>query len=88
MTSVEEVTSAVRHVAALEVRIEMLTARIDEMQDHLDQAGFASGRQQSPQIQAGGNTSGCVLFTLSKETMLDSFNGTDRMKFSDWKFKS
>ena len=26
-------------------------------------------------------------FTLSKEMMLDSFNGTDRMKFSDWEFE-
>ena len=29
---------------------------------------------------------GYVKFTLSKEMMLDSFNGTDRMKFSDWEF--
>ena len=31
------------------------------------------------QIQAGGNTSGHVTFTLSKEMMLDSSNGTDCM---------
>ena len=26
-------------------------------------------------------------FTLSEEMMPDSFDGTDRMKFSDWEFK-
>ena len=39
------------------------------------------------QIQAGGNTSGYVKFTLSKEMMFDSFSGTDCMKFSDREFK-
>ena len=28
-----------------------------------------------------------MTFTLSKEVMPDSFNGTDRMKFSDWEFE-
>ena len=41
MYSVEEVATAVRQVAAHEVRIEMLTARIDEMRDCVY-------RQQSP----------------------------------------
>ena len=40
MPSVEEVATAVRQGAAHEVRIEMLTARIDEMRDNLDQAGL------------------------------------------------
>ena len=40
MSSVEEVTAAVRQVAAHEVRIAMLTERIDEMRDHLDKAGL------------------------------------------------
>ena len=31
--------------------------------------------------------SGYVKFTLSKEMMLDSSNGTDRVKFSDWEFE-
>ena len=31
--------------------------------------------------------SGHVMFTLSNEMMPDIFNGTDRMKFSDWNFK-
>ena len=79
-------TAAVRQVAAHETRIAMLTERIDEMRDHLDQAGLRLQAAES-QIQAGGNTSGNVKFTLRKEMMPDSFNGTDRMKFSDWEFK-
>ena len=38
-------------------------------------------------IQAGGNTSGYVKFLFSKEMMPDSFNGADRMKFSDLEFE-
>ena len=79
-------TTAVRQVATLEARIEMLTARIDEIRSHLDQAGLRPQAAES-HIQAGGNTSGYVKFTLSKEMMPDSFNCTDRMKFSDWEFK-
>ena len=86
MSSVEEVATAVRHVSAHEVCSEMLTARIDEMRDHLDQAGVRLQAAES-QIQSGGNTGGYVKFTPSKEMMRDSFNGTDRMKFSDWEFK-
>ena len=36
MSTVEEVTAAVRQVAAHEARIVMLTERIDEMRHHLD----------------------------------------------------
>ena len=79
-------TTAVRQVATLEARIEMLTARIDEIRSHLDQAGRRPQAAES-HIQVGGNTSGYVKFTLSKEMIPDSFNCTDRMKFSDWEFK-
>ena len=34
-----------------------------------------------------GKTSEDVKFTLSQEMMPDSFNGTDRMRFSDWEIK-
>ena len=72
-------TTTVREEAAHEARFAILTERIDDMRDHLDQAGL---RQQAAeaQRQAGGNMSGCVKFTVSKEMMPDSFN---RMKFSD-----
>ena len=56
------------------------------MRDHLDQAGLRPQAAEA-QIQAGGNVSGYVKFTLSKEMVPDSFNGTDRMKFSDWELK-
>ena len=56
------------------------------MRDHSGQSGLRLQAAES-KIQAGGNTSGYVKFTLSKEVMPDSFNGTDRMKFSDWEFK-
>ena len=62
-SSVAEVTTAVRQVATHEARIEMLTARIDEMRDHLDQAGLRIQAAKC-QIQVGGNTSGYVKFTL------------------------
>ena len=42
MSTVEEVTTAVRQVAAHEARFAALTERIDEMWDHLDQAGLRS----------------------------------------------
>ena len=64
----------------------MLTVRIDEIRSHLHQGGRRLQEAES-HIQAGGNTSGYVKFTLSKEMMPDSFNCTDRMKFSDWEFK-
>ena len=56
------------------------------MRDHLDQDGRRLQAAEA-QIQASGNMSGHVMFTLSIEMMPDSFNGTDRMKFSDWNFK-
>ena len=56
------------------------------MRDHLDQAGLRVQAAEA-QIHAGGNMSGYVKFTLSKEMMPDGFNGADRMKFSDWVFK-
>ena len=71
MSTVEEVTAAVRQVAGHEARIVMLTERIDEMRDHLDQAGLRLQAAES-QIQAIGNTSGYVKFTLSKEMVPDS----------------
>ena len=86
MSLVEEVTAAVRQVAAHEVRVVMLTERTDEMRDHLDQAGLRLLAAES-KIQAGGNTSGHVRFTFSKEMMPGRFNGADRMKFSAWEFE-
>ena len=81
MSTVEEVTTTVRQEAAHEARFAILTERIDEeMRTKLDWAAEA-------QIQASGNMSGHVMFTLSNEMMPDIFNGTDRMKFSDWNFK-
>ena len=73
-------------MAAQEAHTVMLTERIDEMRDHLDQATLRLQAAES-MIQAGGNMSEHVKFTLSKEMMPESFNGTDRMKFSDWEFK-
>ena len=86
MSSVEEVTAAVRQVAAREARFAVLTERIDEMVDHLDQAGLRLQAAEA-QIQASGNMSGYVKFTLSKDMMPDRFNGTDRMKISDREFR-
>ena len=85
MSTVEEVTTVVRQVAAHEARFVGME-RIDDMRDHLDQAGVRLHAAEA-QIQAGGNTTGYVKFTLSKEMMPHRFNGTDRMKFSDWEFK-
>ena len=86
MSTVEEMTTAVRQVAAHEARFAVLTERIDEMRDHLDQAGLRLQATEA-QIQAGGTMSGYVKFTLSEEMMPDSFSGADRMKFSDWEPK-
>ena len=86
MSTVEVVTTAVRQVAAHEARFAVLTDRIDEMRDHLNQAGLRLQAAEA-QIQASGNMSGYVKFTLGQEMMPDSFNGRDRMKFSDWEFK-
>ena len=55
MSTVEEVTAAVRQVAPREGRIVMLTEHADEMGD---QAGLRPQATES-QIQPGGNTSGC-----------------------------
>ena len=79
MSTVEEVTTFVREVA--EARFAALTERIYEMRDHLDQAGLPLQSAEA-QIEAGGNMSGYVKFTLGTEMVPDSFNGTDRMKFS------
>ena len=51
MSTVEEVTTAVRQVAAREARFAVLTERIDEMRDHLDQAGL---RRQAAEAQIQG----------------------------------
>ena len=83
MSTVEEVTTAVRQVAAHEARTAVVTERLDEMRDHLYQAGLHLQAAEA-QVQAGGNMSGYVKFALSKEMMSDRFNGTDRMRFSDW----
>ena len=75
MSSVAEVTVAVRQVAAHEARIVRLTERIDEMRDYLDHAGWRLQVAES-RFQAGGTTCGPVKFALSKKVMPDSFNGT------------
>ena len=74
---------SVRLVAAHKARILMLTERSHKLRDHLGQAELRPRAAES-QIQACANTSGHVKFTPSKEMMPDSFNGTDRMMFSDW----
>ena len=56
MSTVEEVTTAVRRVAAHEARFAVSTERIDEMRDHPDQAGLRLQAAEA-QIQAGGNMS-------------------------------
>ena len=38
-------------------------------------------------VQGRCDAGGYVKFTLGKEMMPDNFNGTDRVKFSDWEFK-
>ena len=86
MSTVEEVTTAARQVAAHEALFAILGVRIDEMRDHLDHAGLLLHAAEA-QMSAGGNTSGHVNFTLSKEMMTDSFNGADRRKLSDWGLK-
>ena len=78
-------TAAEQQFSAHEACVVILTERNDEMRDHLDQARLRLQAAES-QIQAGGTTGGHVKFTLSKEMMPDSFNGTDRMKFSDREF--
>ena len=86
MSTAEELSAAVRQVAAHETHIATLTVRIGEMRDHLDQAG---GRLHGveTQLRAGINAGGNVKFTLGKEMMPDNFNGTDRVKLSDWEFE-
>ena len=86
MTTAEELSAAIRQVAAHETHIATLTARINEMRDHLEQAG-AHLHAAETQLRAGTNASGHVKLTLGKEMMPDSFNGTDRVKFSDCEFK-
>ena len=66
MPTVEEVTTAVRQVAAHEARFAVLTERIDDMRDHLNQAGLLLQAAEA-QIQAGGNMSGYVKFMLSRQ---------------------
>ena len=75
-------------VAAHEVRIVMFTERTDEKRDHLDQAGLLLQAAES-QIEAGGNTSGHVKFTLRKEMMPDRFNSEGRMEFLErWRLRA
>ena len=56
------------------------------MRDHLGQAGVRPNATET-QLRAGMNAGVYVRFTLGKEMMPDNFNGTDRVKFSDWEFK-
>ena len=86
MSTVEEVTAAIRQVAAHEARNATLTGWIDEMRDHMDHAGLRLQAAEA-EVRSGGNRSGHVKFRLSKDMMPDSFKGTDRMKFSDWEFE-
>ena len=65
-------TAAEPQFSAHEACVVMLTERIDEMRDHLDQARLRPQAAES-QIQAGGTTGGHVKFTLTKEMMPDSF---------------
>ena len=59
-------TTTVRQEAAHEARFAILTERNDEeMRDYLDQAGLRLQAAEA-QIQASGNMSGHVMFTLSK----------------------
>ena len=64
-------------MAAHKPRIAVLTERVDEMRDHLDQAGLHFQTAEG-QIRSGGNMSGFVKFTFSKEMMPDSFNVAHR----------
>ena len=59
-------SAAVRQVAAHETDIATLTVRMDEMRDHLDQAGVRLHAAET-QLKAGMNAGGYVRFTLGKE---------------------
>ena len=87
MSTAEDLSAAVREVAAHEAHIATLMARIDEMRDHLDQAGVRLHAAETLSSGASANSGGCVKFTLSKEMMHGNFGGTDRVKFSDWEFR-
>ena len=50
-------------------------------------AFYRQQKHRSKQVETWAGTGGYVKFTLSKEMMPHSFNGTDRMKFSDWEFE-
>ena len=86
MSTSEELPAAVRQVAAHETDIATPSVRIDEMRDHLDQAGVRLHAAET-QLTASMNAGGYVKFTLGKEMMPDNFNSSDCVKFSDWEFK-
>ena len=71
MTTAEELSAALRQVAAHETHVATLTAVINEMRDHLEKAGV---RMHAAEAQLRGvNADGHVKFTLGKEMMPDSF---------------
>ena len=57
MSTVEDVTAALRQVAAHEARVVMLTERMDEMREHLDQAGLRLQAAES-KIKTGASRVG------------------------------
>ena len=75
-----------RQVAAHGAHIATLAARMDGMRYHLDQVGVRLHAVET-QIGRSGTSGGYGKFTLSKEMMLESFNGTVGMKCTDWEFK-
>ena len=80
MATAEELSAA---VAAHEAHIVTLTARVNEMREHQEQAGVRLHAPEA-QLRAGASAGGNVKLTLGKEMMPDSFNSTHRVKFSDW----
>ena len=86
MSTAEELSAAVRQVAAHETHVATLTVRINEMRDDLDQAGVRLHTAET-QDRAGMKAGGYVKFTLGEEMMFDNFKGTDREKFSDCEFQ-
>ena len=85
MATAEELSAAVRQVAAHEAHIETLAARIDEIANHLDQAG-ARLHAAETQLNACGNSIREV-HTQQGDKCLKAFNDTDRMKFPDLEFE-
>ena len=72
MSTAEELSAAVRQVAAHEAHTATLMARIDEMRDHLDHAGVRLHAAET-QVRAGVNVGGYVKFTLAREMMPGNF---------------